>query len=62
MLRRIDPGQVLTYEELFTWLDEGELLDGTDNEGWARDWERADAHSFQVAAAHRPSHAGGPLT
>lgn len=52
VLRRIDPARVLTYEDLYTWLDEGELLHGTEHTAWARDWDIADAHRFQGA---RPS-------
>lgn len=53
VLRRIDPARVVTYGELYTWLDEGELLSGTSDSVWARDWEIADAHRFLGA---RPSH------
>ena len=53
VLRRIDPARVVTYGELYTWLDEGELLSGTSDSAWAHDWEIADAHRFQGA---RPSH------
>lgn len=53
VLRRIDPARVVTYGELYTWLDEGELLSGASDSVWARDWEIADAHRFLGA---RPSH------
>ena len=49
VLRRIDPARVMTYQDLYTWLDEGELLAGTGHPDWARDWDAADAHRFQGA-------------
>lgn len=51
--RRIDPARVMTYRDLYTWLDEGELLSGTADPAWAHDWDIADAHRFLGA---RPSH------
>ncbi|WP_010539921.1 FMN-binding glutamate synthase family protein [Dietzia alimentaria] len=54
VLRRIDPARVMTYEELYVWLDEGELLASAKDPSWARDWEDCDAHHFRGA---RPSSA-----
>ncbi|PWH05578.1 FMN-binding glutamate synthase family protein [Brachybacterium endophyticum] len=53
VLRRIDPARVMTFEELYPWLEEGELLDGARDAAWAHDWEIAEAHRFRGA---RPAH------
>lgn len=63
VLRRIDPARVMTYAELYSWLDDGELLTGARDESWARDWDDCDAHHFRGAhpssvprrGYHRPS-------
>lgn len=52
VLRRIDPARVMTYEDLYIWLEDGELLRGTEHPDWARDWDIADAQRFHGA---RPS-------
>jgi glutamate synthase domain-containing protein 2 len=44
--RRIDHERTLSYEELFSHLDLGELVAGAQDESWARDWATADPDSF----------------
>ncbi|MDG4863148.1 FMN-binding glutamate synthase family protein [Streptomyces sp. T-3] len=46
LLRRVQAsGEVHSYEELYEWLDDGQLLKQAPD-SWARDWERADVDSF----------------
>lgn len=45
--RRVDPGTVLSYEELYEWLTPGELLSEPPT-AWAADWEAADPDRFTV--------------
>ncbi|ANS78133.1 Ferredoxin-dependent glutamate synthase [Serinicoccus hydrothermalis] len=61
VVRRIDPARSMTYEELFTWLEEGELLEGSEDEIWARDFERADPEHFR-SPTHRPHRHSGAGT
>ncbi|MCW2756193.1 MAG: gltA [Marmoricola sp.] len=44
--RRIDHRRTVSYEELFTHLDLGELLEGPRDPGWARDWAGASPDNF----------------
>ncbi|WP_399096074.1 FMN-binding glutamate synthase family protein [Streptomyces sp. BBFR2] len=44
--RRLDPRTVLSYGELYTWLEPGQLLTGPPS-AWRRDWEAADPDSFR---------------
>lgn len=48
---RQDAGHILTGRELMTWLEPGELIDGTRHEHYAKNWKLADATSF---LANRP--------
>jgi hypothetical protein len=43
--RRIDHTTVRAYDELYTWLEPGELLAGAP-EDWAADWAAADPDRF----------------
>ncbi|MGW3357562.1 FMN-binding glutamate synthase family protein [Streptomyces bungoensis] len=45
--RRIDPVTERSYEELYEWLEPGQLLDGPP-ESWAADWKAADPDRFTV--------------
>lgn len=56
VLRRIDPANVTTFGDLYTWLDGGELLKGTSDATWAHDWEIADAHDFHGARPSQQRH------
>ena len=50
--RRVSPTTVLTYEDIYDFLEPGELLEGTSNKLYAKYWERADMTTFC-----RPNHA-----
>ncbi len=56
VIRRIDPSRVMSYEDLYDWLEDGELVNGTAHEVWARHWSRADASSFSVSTARHRHH------
>ncbi|WP_425423803.1 FMN-binding glutamate synthase family protein [Streptomyces catenulae] len=43
--RRLDPRTVLSYGELYTWLEPGQLLTAPPS-AWRRDWETADPDRF----------------
>ncbi|MFT4299266.1 MAG: FMN-binding glutamate synthase family protein [Aeromicrobium sp.] len=46
LFRRVDPQVTKTYQDLFEWLDSGQLL--TDPpESWQRDWREAVADTFE---------------
>jgi glutamate synthase domain-containing protein 2 len=45
--RRIDPHEVRSYAELYTWLDVGELVAGPPHT-WAADWSAADPDRFTI--------------
>jgi glutamate synthase domain-containing protein 2 len=45
--RRTDPYTVRSYEEVYSWLEPGELLAGPP-ESWAEDWKAADPDAFTV--------------
>lgn len=48
--RRLDPRTVVSYQDLFPWLESGELLDGGSADPWyAEPWQRARAESFRAA-------------
>lgn len=49
LMRRIGHLDVRSYAELFTWLDDGELL-AEPPESWVRDWSAADPDRFGVPA------------
>lgn len=46
--RRISNSENPTYAQLYTWLDEGALVDGSAPESWMHDWNQADSHCFGV--------------
>lgn len=52
--RRIDPHTVLAYDELYDWLDSGQLLLGPP-QGWVKDWELADADNFVAVGLDEPA-------
>ncbi|MEG9227199.1 FMN-binding glutamate synthase family protein [Aeromicrobium sp. Sec7.5] len=54
LFRRIDPQVTTTYQELFAWLEPGELLTAPP-EAWERDWREAVASSFEAASDLDPS-------
>lgn len=60
VMQRIDPARTMTYEDLFTWLDDEELLHGSPAKEWAVHYERANPHSFRcdppLSQARRSSH------
>lgn len=45
MMRRISETEVLSFGEIYEWLDEGELL-GSPRASWARHWDAAEAARF----------------
>ncbi|MEM7172694.1 MAG: FMN-binding glutamate synthase family protein [Pseudomonadota bacterium] len=45
--RRINFTEVRSYEDLFAWLEPGELIAGTDRPDWHRIWTNADPDSFR---------------
>jgi glutamate synthase domain-containing protein 2 len=47
LFRRVDPQVTKTYQDLFNWLEPGELL-VTPPEGWTRDWAAASPHTFEA--------------
>lgn len=49
VLRRLDPARVVTYADLYAWLEEGELLTGAHDDSWAQDWNDCDAYHFRGA-------------
>jgi glutamate synthase domain-containing protein 2 len=46
LIRRIDERTVLPYDEFMTFLEPGELLDGTDEPRYRKFWEEASADKF----------------
>lgn len=46
--RRISAAENPTYAELYTWLEDGSLIDGTAPADWLADWERARTDKFGV--------------
>jgi glutamate synthase domain-containing protein 2 len=56
LFRRIDPSTTRTYKDLYEWLEPGELLDNP-RLTWKRDWQVAQATSFDKAA-YTPDLAG----
>lgn len=44
--RRVSTSENPTYAEMYEWLDDGALLDGTAPQEWLADWERADSSRF----------------
>lgn len=46
LYRRVTPTVVRRYDELYTFLEPGELLAGTDHERFRRAWDAADADRF----------------
>ncbi|MEM9683465.1 MAG: glutamate synthase-related protein, partial [Pseudomonadota bacterium] len=46
LYRRVTPTVVRPYDELYTFLEPGELLAGTDHPVFRRAWEAADADRF----------------
>ncbi|WP_020107124.1 FMN-binding glutamate synthase family protein [Nocardia sp. 348MFTsu5.1] len=48
VMRRVGHSSAESFEDLFEWLDEGELVRGTTRPEWERDWQRADPESFAV--------------
>ena len=50
--RRVSPTTVLTYEDIYDFLEPGELLEGTPNPLYGKYWNRADMTQFC-----RPGHA-----
>ena len=45
MMRRISETEVLSFGEIYEWLEPGELLNGPPDR-WARHWEAADPARF----------------
>jgi glutamate synthase domain-containing protein 2 len=56
LFRRVDPSTTKTYKDLYEWLEPGELLDSP-RLSWKRDWQVAQATSFDKAA-YTPDLAG----
>lgn len=54
LFRRVDPQVTQTYQELFAWLEPGELL-AAPPEAWDRDWREAVADSFEAASNVGPA-------
>ena len=54
LFRRVDPQVTKTYQELFEWLEPGELLTAPP-EAWDRDWHEAVADSFEAASNVGPA-------
>ncbi|PYE18051.1 glutamate synthase domain-containing protein 2 [Williamsia limnetica] len=48
VMRRVGHSSAESFEDLFEWLDEGELVRGSQRREWNRDWERADPTTFAV--------------
>lgn len=48
VMRRVGHSSAESFEDLFEWLDEGELVRGSERREWNRDWERADPTTFAV--------------
>ena len=44
--RRVSPTSVLSFEDIYDFLEPGELLDGVANPLYRKYWDRADMHSF----------------
>lgn len=53
--RRVSKNKALTYDEIFPYLKENALIDGTAPEEYMKMWERSDAHTFvkQSEDTHR---------
>ena len=47
---RLSPSEVATFADLYPALRERELVDGTDNPRWRRQWDLASAKSFRAVA------------
>ncbi len=47
LIRRIDERRVLPYDEFMTFLEPGELLDGTDEPRYRKFWEEASPNTFR---------------
>lgn len=54
LFRRVDPQVTKTYQELFEWLEPGELLTAPP-EAWDRDWHEAVPDSFEAASNVGPA-------
>ena len=54
VMHRIDSTSSASYKEMFEWLENGSILDGTAPEDWLREWDRADADSFRVPTHQHP--------
>jgi len=48
LFRRVDPQTTKTYRDLYEWLEPGELLTNP-RLTWKRDWQVAQAESFDKA-------------
>ena len=46
ILKRISPSEVKSFAEVYTFLQQRELLIGTSNAYYAQQWELADAQGF----------------
>ncbi len=44
--KRVGPSKIVTYEQAYDFLDEGELLNGTDNPIYRRCWDAASPDTF----------------
>ena len=44
--RRIGPGQIMNYEELYPKLKENSIIDGSYNGPWRKHWELASEDNF----------------
>ncbi len=53
--RRISKNEAQTYNQIYTYLQPRQLLDGTAPDDYLTDWKRADAHCFttQLSDTHR---------
>ncbi len=47
LVRRVDERRVLPYDEFMTFLEPGELLDGTDEPRYREFWEEASPNTFR---------------
>ncbi len=48
LMRRIDERRVMPYDEFMTFLEPGELLDGTDEPRYRKCWEGASPNTFRT--------------
>jgi len=51
LFKRVSPHEVVPFDSLYPFLEDGELVEGTSNETYARLWRMARADSFSATAA-----------